>query len=40
MINVSKHVNVPKHVLLSSDEKSKLLERCKVKETQVRSQGI
>eukprot|EP00268_Persea_americana_P021626 TRINITY_DN21554_c0_g1_i1.p1 TRINITY_DN21554_c0_g1~~TRINITY_DN21554_c0_g1_i1.p1 ORF type:complete len:381 (+),score=69.30 TRINITY_DN21554_c0_g1_i1:55-1143(+) len=35
VINVSKHVNVPKHVLLSSDEKSKLLERYKVKETQL-----
>lgn len=40
MVNVSKHVDVPKHVLISSDEKSELLERYKVKETQVRSQGI
>ncbi|RWR97081.1 DNA-directed RNA polymerases II and IV subunit 5A [Cinnamomum micranthum f. kanehirae] len=35
VVNVSKHDRAPKHVLLSSDEKCKLLERYKVKETQL-----
>lgn len=35
VVNITKHVMVPKHTVLTSEEKQSLLQRYKVKETQL-----
>ena len=35
VVNITKHVMVPKHTVLTSEEKQTLLQRYKVKETQL-----
>ena len=34
MINITKHTDVPKHILLSDEEKNILLKKYKIKENQ------
>jgi DNA-directed RNA polymerases I, II, and III subunit RPABC1 len=35
VVNITKHVMVPKHTVLTQEEKQTLLQRYKVKETQL-----
>eukprot|EP00501_MAST-03F_sp_TOSAG23-6_P001151 GSMAST32.ASY1.ANO1.1194.1 assembled CDS len=35
LVDITQHYLVPKHVLLTSEEKEQLLKRCKVKDTQL-----